>query len=156
VTSTVRPATPADTVVWVAMRKALYGTAPGEPADQHAREAAQYFAGQLFMPAEVLVAEDASGVALGFAELSIRSYAEGCHSGRVAYLEGWYVVPEARGRGVGRALVEAAERWAVTQGCTELASDTAPDNEISLAAHGALGFREVDRIVCFRKELGAG
>src|SRR5206468_5494106 len=63
-----------------------------------------------------------------FAELSIRNYAEDCVTDRVAYLEGWYVVPEWRRRGVGGALVAAAESWAQGQGCTEFASDTPIDN----------------------------
>ena len=87
------------------------------------------------------------------AELSIRSIVEGCSSGRVAYLEGWYVVPEARRRGVGRALVEAAEAWGREQGCTEFGSDTQLDNLDSAAAHRALGFTEVEQIRCFRKVL---
>lgn len=153
-TVTIRSVTPADTESWVAMRKALYGTGPDEPADIHSREAEKYFAGELFMPVEVLLAEEGAGRVVGFVELSIRPYAEGCHSGRVAYLEGWYVAPDARGQGVGRALVEAAERWAVGEGCTELGSDALIDNARSLAAHRALGFDEVERIVCFRKELG--
>jgi uncharacterized protein (TIGR02246 family) len=49
----------------------------------------------------VLLAEDAAGI-LGFAEVSIRPYAEGCSTDRVGYLEGWFVRPEARRRGVGR------------------------------------------------------
>jgi aminoglycoside 6'-N-acetyltransferase I len=46
---------------------------------------------------------------LGLAELSIRPCAEGCSTSDVAHLEGWYVRPEARGRGAGRALIDAAE-----------------------------------------------
>ena len=45
---------------------------------------------------------------VGFAEVSVRPYAEGCRGERVAYLEGWFVAEGARGHGVGRALVEAA------------------------------------------------
>jgi aminoglycoside 6'-N-acetyltransferase I len=83
----------------------------------------------------VLLAEDAVGDIVGIAELSIRAYAEGCRTDRVAYLEGWYVVPEARRQGVGRALIESAEEWARAQGCTEFASDIQPANEVSAAAH---------------------
>jgi aminoglycoside 6'-N-acetyltransferase I len=100
-----------------------------------------------------LLAFDDSGRAVGFAELSIRPYAEGCYSGRVAYLEGWFVEPAFRGRGLGAALVKAAEDWGRAQGCTELASDTEIANASSAAAHRALGFEEVERIICFRKAL---
>jgi aminoglycoside 6'-N-acetyltransferase I len=71
----------------------------------------------------------------------------------VAYLEGWYVVPEARRRGVGRALVESAEDWGRAQGCTEFASDALLDNDVSAAAHRALGFAETVQIRCFRKVI---
>jgi RimJ/RimL family protein N-acetyltransferase len=65
----------------------------------------------------------------------------------------WFADASLRGRGVGAALVAAAEEWGRSQGCTELASDTTIDNEGSAAAHRALGFEEVDRIICFRKPL---
>ena len=71
----------------------------------------------------------------------------------MAYLEGWFVVPEARGRGVGRELIAAAEEWGRSQGCCEFASDTQADNEVSTAAHRALGFMEVGLVRCFRKDL---
>ncbi len=72
---------------------------------------------------------------------------------RVGYLEGWFVVPEARRRGTGRALVRAAEHWARSQNCSEFASDAQPDNEQSALAHLALGFADVGMVRCFRKDL---
>lgn len=134
------------------MRQALW---PEDGAGGHATEIQAYFAGTLRMPLEVLLAVEDSGAPLGFAELSIRPYAEDCVTDRVAYLEGWYVVPEARRRGVGRALVAAAEKWALAQGCTEFGSDALIDNAASAAAHRALGFEETVQIRCFRKSLGA-
>src|SRR5207244_3391878 len=80
-------------------------------------------------PLAVLLAEDGARGRVGLAELSIRPYAEGCQGDRVAYLEGWFVVPGARGRGVGRALIAAAEDWGRAQGCREFASDAEPDND---------------------------
>jgi aminoglycoside 6'-N-acetyltransferase I len=94
------------------------------------------------------------GIPVGFVELSIRSAAAGCGSDRIGYLEGWYVVPAWRRRGVGRTLVAAGEAWARGNGCTEFASDALIDNPVSQAAHRALGFTEVEAIVCFRKDLG--
>ena len=101
----------------------------------------------------MLLAENEEGDPLGIAELSIRPYAEGCVSDRVAYLEGWYVVPEARRSGVGRALIAAAEEWGRAQGCTEFASDAHPENDVSTAAHLATGFTEAGLVRCFRKDL---
>jgi aminoglycoside 6'-N-acetyltransferase I len=59
----------------------------------------------------------------------------------VAFLEGIYVVPEARRMGTARALAAAAERWAISRGCREFASDAALENETSHAMHRALGFQ---------------
>ena len=89
----------------------------------------------------------------GFAEVSRRAYAEGCETSPVGFLEGWYVVPERRREGIGRALVAAAEGWAHALGCREFASDALAENSVSAAAHRALGFEEVEVIRCFRKGL---
>jgi aminoglycoside 6'-N-acetyltransferase I len=147
---TVRPATPSDAAVWLHLRHALW---PEGSEAEHRLEIDRFFAGQAHEPTAVLLAEDHRGRAIGLAELSIRSHAEGCRSDRVAYLEGWYVVPEARGAGVGRALIDAAEEWGRSQGCREFASDTEPGNDVSAAAHRALGFTEVGLVRCFRKDL---
>lgn len=93
------------------------------------------------------------GTLVGFIEVSLRAYAEGCNSSPVGYLEGWYVTPEHRKGGTGRRLVEAAEDWARAKGCTEMASDTEVHNTLSQQAHARLGYTEVERIVCFRKTL---
>ena len=90
---------------------------------------------------------------MGFIELSIRSHAEGCESDRVAYVEGWFVDETRRGQGIGAALMAAAQEWGRAHRATELASDAEVDNAGSIAAHCALGFAEVGRIVCFKKEL---
>ena len=145
----VRPARSSDAAAWVAMREALWPDESGA----HAAEVEQFFAATVREPVEVLIAVDAAGRAVGFAELSIRPYAEDCETDRVAYLEGWYVTPDARRRGVGRALIEAAEAWARGQGCTEFGSDALLENESSAAAHRALGFQETVQIRCFRKTL---
>ncbi|MBM3942685.1 MAG: GNAT family N-acetyltransferase [SAR202 cluster bacterium] len=148
---TVRPAKPADASAWLQMRQGLW---PGVAEEEHRQEVKRFFAGQSRRkPWEVLLAEAEDARIAGFAEVSLRPYAEGCLSTPVAYLEGWYVVPELRRRGVGRALMAAAESWGRSQGCTEMASDTPVDNQVSAAAHRALGFAEVETLRCFRKDL---
>jgi aminoglycoside 6'-N-acetyltransferase I len=131
------------------MRESLW---PAESND-HALDVARYFAGHRTNAAEVLCACLGSGVPVGFVEMSIRRYAEGCSTDRVAFVEGWFVDRNHRGQGVGAALMAAAEEWGRANQCTELASDTQTHNEASISAHRALGFEEVDRIVCFRKPL---
>lgn len=118
-----------------------------------AEEITQFFAGRAREPLAVLLAEDGAGRCLGFVELSIRAYAEGCETDRVAFVEGWYVVPDARRQGVGGALIAAAEAWGRAQGCRELGSDALADNHVSAAAHTALGFTDVGLLRCFRKDL---
>lgn len=145
----VHAAEPRDSAAWLRMRCALW---PEGSEREHAEEITAFFAGTARLPLAVLLAFE-GGEALGFAELSIRSVVDACVTDRVAYLEGWYVDAAARQRGVGQALVRAAEDWARAQGCTEFGSDTQIDNAVSAAAHRAMGFEETDQVRCFRKSL---
>jgi aminoglycoside 6'-N-acetyltransferase I len=145
----VRAVEPQDLAAWVQMREALWP----DDLDAHRQSAQRFFAGHRHEPAEVLLAFDEGGRAVGFAELSIRNIVDSCDTDRVAYLEGWYVDPPSRRIGIGAALIAGAERWAVQQGCSEFGSDALIDNPISLLAHRALGFEETGRVVNFRKDL---
>lgn len=89
----------------------------------------------------------------GFIEIGERAYAEGCETSPVAFIEGWYVDGDLRHQGIGRALVKAAEKWARRRGYQEMGSDLLIDNEPSLKAHLALGYREVERLVAMAKRL---
>lgn len=100
-----------------------------------------------------LVAERENGRLGGFAEIGRRECAEGCESGPVAYLEGWWVDDDLRRQGVGGALIRAGEEWARAQGYQELASDVELHNGVSQEAHEHLGFEEVARAVLYRKPL---
>ena len=100
------------------------------------------------------VAVDEQGRPAGFAEVSVRTdYVNGCHHRPALYLEGIFVRPESRGRGIARALCAAAEQWGREHDCCEFASDVYIDDSDSLAAHAALGFEETERVVYFRKPL---
>jgi aminoglycoside 6'-N-acetyltransferase I len=101
----------------------------------------------------VFVIERPDGRLGGFLAASIRPWAEGCASNPVGYVEGWWVAPDLRRQGAGAMLMEAAEAWTGAQGLTELASDVELDNGGSIAAHQALGFDEVQRVVCFKKAV---
>jgi aminoglycoside 6'-N-acetyltransferase I len=144
----VRPVARTDADAWCALRTALW---PEGSADEHALEIARFFWSS-DDPVTCLVAESA-GQVIGFAELAIRSHADGCVTDRIGYLEGWYVTSAWRRRGIGRALVAAGEAWARANGCREFASDAALDNRTGQAAHRSLGFTEVGRAVHYCKPL---
>jgi aminoglycoside 6'-N-acetyltransferase I len=145
----IRAVTSSDREAWLDLREALW---PGDGRAEHRKAVDRFFGGDRREPAEVLLAIDHHRV-VGLAELSIRNVVDGCSTGRVGYLEGWYVVPEARRGGIGRALIAAAEQWARDCNCSEFGSDAAIDNHPSVAAHRALGFEETGRAITFRKSL---
>jgi aminoglycoside 6'-N-acetyltransferase I len=150
---TVRSARGGDQEQLARLRAALW---PESSAEEHSKELLDIIEGQGFgtMPLIELVAEDGSGMLVGFVEVGLRSHADGCDVSRaVGYVEGWYVTESHRKHGIGRQLVVAAEEWARKQGCVEMASDALLDNDLSHRVHEALGYAVVDRCVRFRKTL---
>lgn len=100
------------------------------------------------------VAYTPARLAVGFVEASLRSdYVNGTGSSPVAFLEGIYVTTEHRRQGIAAQLVDAVAAWASSLGCREFASDAPLENELSQRVHNALGFRETERVVFFRKVL---
>lgn len=137
-------------VLWQEMRADLWPSAE----DEHSSEISRYFDGKSQTIAQVYIAEYHSEAA-GFIELNIRDYAEGSSNPKVPFVEGWYVKPNFRKKGIGKALIYQAEQWAKSEGYQELASDTELHNTQSIAAHKQLGFVEIERVVCFLKTLAA-
>jgi aminoglycoside 6'-N-acetyltransferase I len=139
-----------DSEAWATLRSHLW---PSATADELAAEAREFLEGKSIPTiTAVFIAED-SATPVGFLELALRSFSDGCESMPVPHIEGWYVEPSVRRRGIGRALMQAAETWASDHGFTELASDTEPWNQASLAAHAQCGFHETERLVKFCKRL---
>jgi aminoglycoside 6'-N-acetyltransferase I len=129
---------------------------PEGSVEEHGRELQSLLSTQRSgaMPAAIFVSCDGSGTLNGFLEAGLRSHADGCDPAQpVGFVEGWFVAEGWRHRGVGRALVRAAEEWARGYGCLEMASDTWIDDIASQRAHEALDFEVVDRCVHFRKKL---
>ncbi|MBL8694448.1 MAG: GNAT family N-acetyltransferase [Planctomycetes bacterium] len=145
-----RPHRSVENSIWLELRAALW---PETPREELAAEMPEILANP--EKAVVVFAEDPSGEIVGFAEISIREGAEGCSSHPVGYVEGWFVRESHRRRGVGRGLLEFAEKWLSERGCTEIASDAEIDNELSHRAHRALGFAEVSRVVLYAKPVGS-
>ena len=134
---------------WLTLRQALWPSAAAE----HLRDMADALA----RGHRVVLAVDESSSVLGFIEGSIRNdYVNGTSSSPVAFVEGLYVDPAHRRRGVARALVADIAAWATAMGCAELASDSAIANCDAHAVHRALGFIETERVVSFCKPLTGG
>ena len=74
----------------------------------------------------------------GFAQLRFRPwvYSAGLHS----YLEELYVVPDLRGNGLGRALLEAAMETARGEGAEQMELGTSEDDEAARKLYESAGF----------------
>lgn len=76
----------------------------------------------------------------------------GIELGLSAELEDLYVLPEARGSGVGGALIASVKDWCRTQGCTLISVVVTPKGQ---AAHNLIeyynrrGFEETGRTLMF-------
>lgn len=135
---------------WLTMRETLWSNCTRE---QHLSEIQRWCADQNRLAAFLAYADTERPI--GFAEASIRSdYVNGTETSPVGFLEGLYVHPQFRLKGVARELVAAVERWAASTGCLELASDADIQNKASQKMHQALGFEETERVVYFKKWLG--
>lgn len=145
----ITPCTHADLKEWARLRYELW---PIGSEAEHRKEAEAL----LGKPEQFIafLARTPEGKAGGFAEATLRrDYVNGCTSSPVAFLEGIYVRPDHRHRGIARLLVQAVQDWAVRLGCREFASDAELHNTASHAMHLALGFEETERVIYFRKAL---
>ncbi len=134
---------------WLELRRELW---PHCADDEHVKEMTAFCTN----PSRYVqgVAYSTMRQPLGFVEASLRTdYVNGTSTSPVAFLEGLYVLPEKRGKGIARALVARVEAWARAVGCRELASDALIDNHVSHTVHRALGFDETERVIYFRKSL---
>jgi len=143
----VRAMEPADRAAWAAMRAELW---PDEDAKILAEETGKMLGSD---DAWAFIAETDSGGAVGFAEIAIRKYANGCETQPVPFLEGIWVAPGFRRQGVGATLVRHVEDFLVARGYRELGSDALIDNTLSHESHRGWGFSETERVVYFRKKL---
>ena len=96
----------------------------------------------------------ANDLPVGFAQCGLRTdYVKGTESSPVGYLEGVFIEADYRKSGYAKELLLACQQWAKNMGCTEFASDCELDNAGSLKFHMAMGFDEVNRIICFKKRI---
>lgn len=143
----VRLLTETDFEVWLSMRQALW---PDISREEHIKEMESVASSPGWA---VFLALDQGQQPAGFLEVSLREVVEGCKTSPVGYIEGWYVTAGARRQGLGSELIRAAEDWSRAQRAREIASDCLIDNQVSYTAHLALGYKEVERLIHFKKSL---
>jgi ribosomal protein S18 acetylase RimI-like enzyme len=109
----------------------------GKPADP---ALARAFIGDRLTANEsvILMAEGPSGECVGFVQL-FPSFTS-VEARRLWVLNDLYVAPEARGHGVGRALMEAARRHAVATGAKRLTLETMEHNRAAWTLYESLGY----------------
>lgn len=84
-----------------------------------------------------LLARDAEGAPLGFA--TIYWTWSTLDAMRIGLMNDLFVVPEARGRGVGRRLIEHCRGLCRKRGAGKLTWETAPDNETAQRLYDSTG-----------------
>ncbi|HEY2396799.1 MAG TPA: GNAT family N-acetyltransferase [Rudaea sp.] len=101
-----------------------------------ARELSAVFA--LSKPGEaIFIAEQSDGQPIGFLHVGER---EDFYRGPCAHVGDVVVLPEARGQGAGRALLEAARRWAVEHGYSCMTLSVFAENLAARHLYETLGF----------------
>lgn len=99
---------------------------------------------------EQLLAFDASGTVRGFATV-FWSW-QTLYAARVGVLNDLYVVPDARGEGVGRALIDECRQHCARRGAAKLVWETALDNHTAQRLYDGIG---AERSTWFTYEIDA-
>ncbi|HBL85478.1 MAG: hypothetical protein A2Y17_06170 [Clostridiales bacterium GWF2_38_85] len=95
-----------------------------------------------------------NGKFVGFSHCAVRhDYVEGTNGGNVGYLEGIFVLPEYRRKGIAKHLLALCEGWSREKGCKEFASDCEIGNTESYNFHIKMNFSEANRVICFAKRI---
>lgn len=100
----------------------------------------------------LLLALDADGGGLGFTHLFPSFTSVG--TARLFVLNDLFVAPEARGRGVGAALLDAAEAHARGAGAVRLVLQTATDNQPAQHLYERRGWTRDDAFMTYELSVG--
>lgn len=128
-TAHLRVATLDDLTILVDLEALTFPEDPWSPfmlADELSSPASRYW-----------IAMDDAGVPIGYGGVKI--------GGDQADVMTIGVAPRARGRGVGRAILDALLEWARQAGAVEIFLDVRPSNEGAIALYNSRGFVEIGR-----------
>lgn len=147
----VRPAAPRDLDAVVALRLALLREHPDHPiygrlrpeADRRARE---LFAAQLRSRLETIFLAEVADDVVGIIRCVESLGSPLLEPARYAYVSSAYVRPDARRRGVLRALMTEVERWCRARGLDQMRLHNVDGSEAAEGAWDALGFAIVEQV----------
>jgi GNAT superfamily N-acetyltransferase/catechol 2,3-dioxygenase-like lactoylglutathione lyase family enzyme len=91
--------------------------------------------------AHFLIAEKNRDAPLGYAALTLGYQAQ--FARRSVDMHHLFVAPQARGQGVGKALIAASLKWARARGAARMTVGTHPDNERAARYYEGLGFARI-------------
>lgn len=147
----VREAVVGDLDTVVQLRLALLGEHPDHPiygrlrADASAR-ARELFATQLRSNLESIFLAECDDEIAGILRCVESIGSPLLEPARYAYVSSVYVRPESRRRGVLRAMLGAAERWARARGLDQMRLHNVADSDSAGPAWDALGFQVVEHV----------
>lgn len=98
-----------------------------------------------------LIARNAAGKAVAFVNGSVTSD-YGIFVETFAFINNFYVQPEARSQGVGREMLRRFEEWATAQGATDLRLNVLAGNDLGQRFWDASGFVPAEHVMS--KPLG--
>ncbi len=124
----------------------------GRPSDPEA--AGRFLRRRLERGESVIFMADLEGSLAGFAQL-YPSY-DSIELDKILILHDLFVEPEARRRGVARALMEAARRHGETVGACGISLATAVDNHRAQALYEQLGYVRDERFLHYFLKLSGG
>lgn len=134
---------------WLALRQRLWPQSAASHLQQmaHAQSDPDSFG--------VYLAYSDEGEAVGFVEVGLRHEPiGGIDQLPAGFIEGLFVRPKARQKGVARQLIAVAEEWAHSVGCRVLISDVWAGNKQGQKAHKALGFEPGETVIYYHKKIG--
>jgi GNAT superfamily N-acetyltransferase len=148
---TVREATSRDLEAVVSLRLALLRSHPEHPIYGRLRadvgdRARELFAAQLRSTMESIFLAERSNTVVGVLRCVESIGSPLLEPARYAYVSSVYVRPDARRRGVLRALLRAAERWARGRGLDQMRLHNVAGSADAEGAWSALGFDVVEQV----------
>lgn len=147
----VRAASPRDLEAVLALRLALLREHPDHPIYGRLRpdvtaRARTLFGAQLRSPSEAIFLASLGGDTVGVLRCAESAGSPLFDPPRYAYVSSVYVRPDARRRGALRALLDAAERWALARGLDQMRLHNVSGSAGAESAWDALGFAVVEQV----------